>query len=233
MKEPTPDPRESRILDAASDLMVRFGYDKTTVSEIAAEAGVSKGAIYLHFQSKEELFEALLVREMKRHGEVWLQQVEADPLGGTMGGLYKNVLLAMHASPLMSAIFQQDSKILGTYLRQPGNLFETMQAQSMRAEFVEAMQQAGVVRPDVKPEVAAHVMDLIGYGMVGLGDIKAASAFPQFEDVINFIAEMMDRMLAPEQGADSEAGKAVVRRITEASYQYLDEQVAKKGEEKK
>ena len=55
--------RADRILDAASKLIVHYGYDKTTVSDIAREAGVSKGAIYLHWASKDDLFEALIFRE--------------------------------------------------------------------------------------------------------------------------------------------------------------------------
>ena len=55
--------RAERILDAANRLFVRYGYDKTTVGEIADEARVSKGAIYLHWKSKEDLFEALIFRE--------------------------------------------------------------------------------------------------------------------------------------------------------------------------
>ncbi|HUO85719.1 MAG TPA: TetR/AcrR family transcriptional regulator [Thermoanaerobaculia bacterium] len=44
-----------RILDAAEDLLGRFGYRKMTVDDLAAAAGLSKGAIYLHFQSKEDI----------------------------------------------------------------------------------------------------------------------------------------------------------------------------------
>ncbi len=46
--------RES-ILDAADRLLARFGYRKMTVEDIAAEAGIGKGTIYLHFSSKEEV----------------------------------------------------------------------------------------------------------------------------------------------------------------------------------
>ena len=52
--------RETRILQAAAQLFAHYGFDKTTVSDIAREAGVSKGAIYLHFASKEELLERFL-----------------------------------------------------------------------------------------------------------------------------------------------------------------------------
>jgi len=43
------------ILDATDRLLARFGYRKMTVEDIAAEAGIGKGTIYLHFNSKEEV----------------------------------------------------------------------------------------------------------------------------------------------------------------------------------
>ena len=46
--------RES-ILDATDRLLARFGYRKMTVDDIALEAGIGKGTIYLHFSSKEEV----------------------------------------------------------------------------------------------------------------------------------------------------------------------------------
>ncbi|MBN8620470.1 MAG: helix-turn-helix transcriptional regulator, partial [Anaerolineae bacterium] len=55
--------RENRILDAAARLITHYGFDKTTVSDIAEAAGISKGAVYLHYKSKEALFEALIIRE--------------------------------------------------------------------------------------------------------------------------------------------------------------------------
>lgn len=51
------DPRTA-ILDAASEVFVRYGFKKASVEDIARKAGVGKGSIYLHFESKEALFEA-------------------------------------------------------------------------------------------------------------------------------------------------------------------------------
>ncbi len=47
--------QRERILDAAERLLGRFGYRKMTVEDIATEAGIGKGTVYLSFPSKEEV----------------------------------------------------------------------------------------------------------------------------------------------------------------------------------
>jgi AcrR family transcriptional regulator len=51
--------RRGQILDAALACFARTGYHATTMADIAAEAGVSKGVPYLYFASKETLYVAL------------------------------------------------------------------------------------------------------------------------------------------------------------------------------
>jgi AcrR family transcriptional regulator len=48
-----------RLLDAAEEVFVRDGYEAAQLDAIAARAGRSKGAVYTHFKSKEDLFLAL------------------------------------------------------------------------------------------------------------------------------------------------------------------------------
>jgi AcrR family transcriptional regulator len=50
---------QSRLLSAAEEVFVREGYEAAQLDEIAATAGRSKGAVYTHFKSKEDLFLAL------------------------------------------------------------------------------------------------------------------------------------------------------------------------------
>lgn len=48
-----------RILEAAQEEMLRVGYQKTSMRKIAADAGITAGALYKHFQGKEEIFETI------------------------------------------------------------------------------------------------------------------------------------------------------------------------------
>ncbi len=54
--------RPQELLEAALDLFVERGYAATRLDDVAAQAGVSKGTLYLYFTNKEELFKAV-VRE--------------------------------------------------------------------------------------------------------------------------------------------------------------------------
>jgi AcrR family transcriptional regulator len=49
-----------RVLDAAAKVFAERGYDATTLEDVAAAAGFSKGAVYSNFESKQDLFLALM-----------------------------------------------------------------------------------------------------------------------------------------------------------------------------
>lgn len=223
--------RRTRILDAAADLIVHYGYDKTTVSDIAREAGVSKGAIYLHFNSKDDLFEALLMREMAAYTHKWIELIEADPRGGTLGGMYKNVLYALNSNVFMAAMFKQDAHVLGSYLRKPDNLFRQGQRRGARFAFVQMMQQAGAMRDDMPAAIIAHIMNMLAYGLVAMDDVMDPEDIPATDALIEGIADMMDRAFTPQDGGNMEAGKAVVRQIAEATRLLTEQETPDNKEE--
>jgi len=61
-----------KILDAAEQRLWHYGFKKTTIDEIASDAGVGKGTVYLYFDGKEEIGLAI-VSEYKRRN---LEQIE-------------------------------------------------------------------------------------------------------------------------------------------------------------
>lgn len=69
--------RPGELLDAALDLFVEKGFAATRVEEVAARAGVSKGTLFLYFQSKEELFKAVVCENISGHLKEWNDEFEA------------------------------------------------------------------------------------------------------------------------------------------------------------
>ncbi len=56
----------AKIIQAAQSRLWHYGFKKTTIDEIAADAGVGKGTIYLHFSSKEEIALEIMARFKKQ-----------------------------------------------------------------------------------------------------------------------------------------------------------------------
>lgn len=223
--------REGRILDAAGELIARFGYDKTTVREIADAAGVSKGSIYLHFDSKKELFDTLLIREFRRVLRLWLKAMETDEEPVTIGSMFRASLDTHHESELMAAIYRQDPEVLGGYLHEPGNIFETAYSQSTHHQFVEQMQQAGLIRNEVDTDVVSHVMDIIDYGFLSIVELKEPDDIPSHEATIELVGQMLDRVLTPEKELDRNKGLEVMRQMVEAYDEILTEMIAGETDE--
>ncbi len=105
--------RESRILDAAAELLLALGYRKVTIEDVARRSGVGKGTVYLHWGSKLELFATVLMRDVAEIVVGQLAAFRADPaevrLHRTMRALF---LMVMHR-PLARAFYTGDTELLG------------------------------------------------------------------------------------------------------------------------
>src|SRR2546429_369113 len=99
--------REERILDAATTLLVRWGYRKTTIDDVAHEAGVGKGTIYLHWKDKNDLFRAAISREQRRYSEDIKQRIAADPEGGFLHRVTTHAMLDVFA---VAALLARDGR---------------------------------------------------------------------------------------------------------------------------
>jgi len=114
-----PAQRRGELLDCAQELFLRRGYDHTTINDVIAAAGVSKGAFYHYFTSKEALLEALAERFARRTLEQ-LSDIFEDPSLDALRRL--NAFLARSRQlrreaapmirPLFAAIFRPENIVL-------------------------------------------------------------------------------------------------------------------------
>lgn len=229
---PESDEREQQILDAAVAQIIRHGYDKTTMGDIADAAGVSRGTVYLYFKGKDELFEALVYREYLEYARTWLDLVESDPRGGTVGGYYRATLSAVNRRPLIAALMRRDPRIIGSYLRQRDNLFAWVQTSPIVLETLRSLQKAGTIRKDLDVAVAAHIIEMLGYGQLAIAEWKPADQLPPYDLVMETLADMMDRSLSPKGGGNSKAGKAVIRRVVARAIAQLERAKQEKAKPK-
>ncbi|MBK8136203.1 MAG: TetR/AcrR family transcriptional regulator [Chloroflexi bacterium] len=194
------DERRNRILDACAALLLKYGYDKTTVSEIAVEAGVSKGAIYLHFPSKEALAEALIWREAEIAQREIAARLAADPSGGSFISLYLHSLRVATERPLLRAFYANRKHVFGDLLRTLAPKFASARSRQAAVEFVQQYQTLGLIRADVDPKLVSFLLAFMRYGLLVIDEVIPREEMPEMEDVLMLMAEVLSRGLGGEGG---------------------------------
>ena len=92
------DQKARQILNGARQVFMAAGYDAASMSEIARIAGVSKGTLYVYFESKEALFDALIRDAKREHAErgVGIDAADGD-LAGAMTRFGTRLVVALCA----------------------------------------------------------------------------------------------------------------------------------------
>ncbi len=206
------DERAERILDATLGLVLRWGYRKTTVADIAHEAGVGKGTIYLHWRTRDEVFEALVERERARVYREIAQRLAQDPEGWTLRGIVKHTALATMKNRLIRALFLNDRGVLGKLADSEMSTEAYARRLAGFETYLEMLREHGVVRTDLGLREEVYIWSAALTGVLLAAPLMPeAFHFPD-EVMADLVAEMVhgaletDRRLAPhEMGAISEA----------------------------
>src|SRR6059058_3488189 len=201
--------RAERILDAAAELMLRWGYNKTTIDDIARYAGVAKGTIYLHWKTREDLFTALMKREYIRLVEDVQQRIANDPEGGTLHGITKHSMLATMKSPLMKAVLLRDTDLLGEWTRKEyaSPSYSAQIAQSLA--LIELLRSRGVVRDDIDVRRQVFMLDAITMGFLMIDQYMPDDFKYSDEEIVEMTAETVERVFAPSQQPDEKTKQEI------------------------
>ena len=87
-KEREKEQRRNDIIDAAETVFNEKGLEKATMDDVAAEAELSKGTLYLYFKNKDELHHAIINRGMEILGNLFIESTKDGE-----NGLHKTKLI--------------------------------------------------------------------------------------------------------------------------------------------
>jgi AcrR family transcriptional regulator len=205
--------RAHRILDTAGELILRWGYDKTTVDDVARQSGVAKGTIYLHWKTRDALFAALVRRERVR---MLLEVRENAP--ATLRELVAELAGALLRSPLMKALLLGDAQVLGKLARHKDRASGTLEPGAAFEVYVAELVKAGVLRDDLSAAEHIAVLGAVIYGFLFTQNLTPDDLRTPDERVVELLAETCAR--AMETGATPSAGEA--RAVAAATLGYLD-----------
>ena len=214
--------RADRILDAAGELMLRWGYNKTTVDDIARHAGVAKGTIYLHWKTREDLFTALMQREYIRLAEDIKQRIASDPEGGTLRGIIKHTMLATIKSPLTKAVFLRDTDLLGEWLRKEEESPTYSQQIGQSFAFFEFFRSRGMVRDDIDVRKQLYMLDAITIGFLVIDQYMPDDFKYSDEEIAEMAAEAVERTFAPSPSTSPQPNEQAKQETVNNLTSYID-----------
>ena len=189
--------REEKILDTAAELILRWGYNKTTLDDIARQAGVAKGTLYLHWKTRNDLFLALLRREDLKLAEDARQRLAADPEGVTLHSLIKHGVLATLKNPLAKAMLLMDSNLLGELTRKDFVSSSFPERMAGWRFFLESLQAQGAVRTDIGIEEHFYMLCAIVMGFLMIDQWMPENFTYSDEAIADMTAETIQRTLEP------------------------------------
>jgi AcrR family transcriptional regulator len=216
--------RADRILDAAAELILRWGYKKTTIDDIARQAGVAKGTIYLHWKTREDLFVALATREDIKLAEDIKRRIASDPEGSTLRGFVKHTTLALMKNPLVKAMLLNDTEMLGEFARREYRSATYAERMKNYKTFLEFLRSHGVVRTDIGIREQTYILSAVWIGFL-LADPWMPDEFKfSDEEVVEMLADTVQLALAPRDAATGKAqNDETLQEFSNALNRYIDQ----------
>jgi AcrR family transcriptional regulator len=206
--------RAERILDVAAELLLRWGYNRVTIDDLAAQVGVGKGTIYLHWNTREELFYAVIAREYIAATDEVLTPMRRDPAAVLPHRLMRAYFLVTMRRPLIRAVFVSDLEVLGKLVKGVDRALEAQQDAAFN-DYLRLLAEHGLLRADVSPEELTYAVTATVGGFLLTDTLISEQYQPDLERKADLLALTVQRAFEIDRPPPAEALRAVVPRVIE------------------
>ncbi len=168
-KEDAQETREG-ILDAAEDCLLESGVARTSLEAIATRAGVTRGAVYWHFNNKAEVVDAVINRVSVPffHGLEWVSRADGTTPLRDLREMLRSSFSNLANTPRVRSVIEVIE--LRCEVPAEGDAISDLRKAGMRkthARISAAFERAaalGQLRPDMDPESCARSLHFVIYG---------------------------------------------------------------------
>ena len=157
-----PEAKRKRILDAATDEFATYGFENTSIQQIAKRAEISVGSVYKYFENKEELFAMVVKENLSLLEELLLHHSSSDEdIMIKAESVLKELLKFSKKHPQLIKLYCAITT--GSNVELSRMLAERVASISAKiyTDVIKKAQQTGDVRSDVDPRVFAFLLDNI------------------------------------------------------------------------
>src|SRR5438477_4842640 len=153
--------KRERILTAAERVFARRGFFAARVSEIARDAGVADGTIYLYFKSKDDLLISLFENRMRQVNERLRQAIADRPPGEQLRAFIHSYLQLVSEEPTVAEVLTIELRQSSKFMKEYDN--------PQFADFLRMLGgiiAEGQTRGELDDSVPAHVAARMIFGML-------------------------------------------------------------------
>ncbi len=193
--------RRDHILDMAERCFALSGFHRTTVHDICRQAGVSPGALYVHFDSKEALIEGLCDRDRAEFTERFRVLAAAPDFLSALHAVGTDIFIE---EPAHKRLFAAEMAVESTRNPRIAQMYRTVDAfvfTSFEALFTRLKAEGRIAPVSDIPEVA-RVFQLIGDGL-----LLRRAVHPDFDfaSVHKTVLQVAENLLNPTPPLASDA----------------------------
>ena len=178
--------RRAHILKSAKALFAKNGFHKTTMRDIQKQSGLSSGAVYGYFKSKEDIIEAIAMQTIQQNVATIKSSETRPDFASKLGALGDHFFGAVESS--RKNFISVDIELWGEAQR--NRKVKKILAQSMMAHLdafcalIEKARVKGEVRASVDSEYAAAAMIGVMHGLMVQMKIRQDVSVKRYSDVI-------------------------------------------------
>lgn len=200
--------RRERILDAAERCFAQAGFHRTTMQDICKEAGISPGALYVYFASKEDLIAGITERDRTKLAERLAPLPDAPDLMAALAALGEHYAME---EPHYKRVLCVEIGCEATRNPAVGEIYRTVDADCRQSfeQLFDKAQKDGRIEAEDAPRLLAEVVSLIGDGL-----FWRRAVHPDFnvEEVLPVLVRMVSGLLKPVEAASNTAAPAHAKK---------------------
>jgi AcrR family transcriptional regulator len=186
--------RADRIMDAASELLLRWGYKRVTIDDVAEHAGIGKGTIYLHYRTREELFYSVIMREQANATAELIEALRKDPREALLHRLVRLKFLTMMRRPILKALVAADPEILGRLVNSADTADLGRLQGLISSDYFKLLIDNGLIRPGLSVPELFYAVGAVTLGFfAGDAFLEAFGEGPELERRADLLESAVER----------------------------------------
>lgn len=183
----------------AADLLLRHGYRRVTIDDVAAGAGIGKGTVYLHWKTREQLFSVVFAREVLYALDELRVALRRDPRVSLLHRFAHTYFLAIANRPLLRSFLLGDPELLGKLTSDTGR---DDRHRAVLHGYFRLLAEHGLLRDDLSVDEVGYAYDATFEGFLRAED---ASAVEGPEQRAGLLARTVRRAFENERPASDTA----------------------------